>query len=276
MSGMYRPFAATNSVYEAAVVLVFRRGFDAEPVELARGRVEDDWSKDFSRFQAIHGGEINIDLSDPSSPSQLPTVSRLTGFQFSSTPSEHKPPSRVLRLSDNTLMVSFSEYPGWKNALAASMNYVKTALTVLPLVNNAVVAFALRYIDRYIFDGPNDQCRADLLFRRDCGHLAPHVFDAGPYWHCHTGWFETQTKARRVLNQLNVASSVVDGHSTVTIDHKATNQLADSCQSIESLLAIHEPSPGLESTLDLLHERNKELIAAALREDMLDAIGIEP
>lgn len=136
------------------------------------------------------------------------------------------------------------------------------------------MAFSLRYMDRYTFDGPTDEPpNAEVLLQTDTTYIAPYCFGRGPLWHCHSGWFEMLTPKDCVLNQLNVSSATVDGAPTVTIDHNAICQLGIPRQTIES---IFEPSSG-ESTdikyvLDCLHGRNS-VLRSMLQPEMLDKIG---
>ena len=274
MTGAYQPCTDADSVHEAAVILVFQSRFNAEAVELARGRVHNSWSVDFPESQEIRGGEINIDLSDPHTPVANSDVARSIGFQFSK-PGVDDRPSRVLRLSDNTLMASFPKYPGWDVTLSASMGYIKSVLSSFPLSENPIVGFCLKYVDRYVFDGSRDQARAEKLFVLDNSYLSSHCFESGPLWHCHTGWFEPYGE-NRILNQLNVGSGLEDRISVVTVDHNALFQLKAPRQSVESVLLRADEKNGLEVVLAYLHEQNKRILRDILRKEMINAIGMGP
>ena len=119
------------------------------------------------------------------------------------------------------LAVNFLEYRNWKTTREASLEYIKTVLSSVPLEMNPVQAFTLRYIDRYTFDGPPHEPNARMLFQDGNAYMTPRCFESGAVWHCNSGWFELRDGGNRILNQLKVSSAAVDGVSTSTIDHNA-------------------------------------------------------
>ena len=139
---------------------------------------------------------------------------------------------------------------------------------------NPVVAFSLRYMDRYTFDGPSDEPSADMLFRKGNSYITPYCFQAGPLWHCHSGWFEEHGD-NRILNQFNVGSQVVDQIPTVTIDHSAIYQLTMPRQTADAL--FQPPSgadTGIENVLKHLHGQNRSVLGDILKPEMLECIGM--
>ena len=227
----------------------------------------------FPRSREVHGGEIKIDVSDPSSIQPI-GVARLVGFELSK-PRANGESARVLRLSGDVLLTSFFEYTKWDNVVRESASYFRSAIARVPLSEVPVQTFGLRYIDRFTFDGPLQQASAELLFKPNAVFLARHCFNAGPLWHSNVGWFEARNEQERVLNQLNVVSTIVDDVPTVTIEHDATWQLQAPRQSVESLF---QPSEGTRTpfldALNDLHEGNENMIRAVLLPDMLEKIGL--
>ena len=271
--GEYVPFAGEHSIQEAAIAVHFQGELEPQQIELIRGRVHADLNVDFGRSQEIRGGNINIDMSDLKAAAAQPVVAHLAGFQFSS-PKEEVAPDRILRFVKGLLMASFMKYPEWDMVMNDGLRYIKTVVSSLPLAETPIVGFSLRYVDRYAFDGPITDACAGLLFVSDNPYLAAHCFNAGPLWHCHSGWFEDLSDEVRVLNQLDVGSAVIDGAPATTIDHNAVWQLRNPRQSTESLFVSSNGRTGLKEALVHLHDKNKEILQAMLKPEMLRRIGM--
>lgn len=271
--GKYLPYSGTHSIQEAVVALHFRGPFSAEAVGRAQSNAQVELGKAFPRSGGIHELRVNqtgqgVVLQESGSP-------RLAGFELSRVKADAKP-SRVLRIVGNMLTANFLEYKNWKSTLKDSLSYIKAVLSPLPLVGNPVMAFSLRYIDRYTFDGPADEPRAEMLLRKGCGYITARCFEGGPLWHCHSGWFDPLETGDRILNQLNVGSAMVDQAPTVTVDHNAIYQLTAPRQTIEALFQpSSEKIAHLEHALNDLHRRNGMILRAMLVPDMLSAIGME-
>jgi hypothetical protein len=111
---------------------------------------------------------------------------------------------------------------------------------------------------------------------RDNPYINPHTFDAGPIWHCNSGWFDNTIGqgSDRVLHNLNVSSQPVDLSSAVIVDHHATVHLESPRQSTLALWAPPCEELGFMQALDILHEQNKEILRNVLIPEMLSRIGL--
>lgn len=270
--GKYLPYSGEHSIQEVVVAIHFRRAFDPQTVTRAQDSVQADLKGVFPRSNQIHqASEIRINQGVLTQASETPV--HLAGFEFSKVRADTKP-ARVLRLLGEGLTVHFLEYDGWETTLKESLKYIRVVLSPLTLAENPVVAFSLRYMDRYTFDGSNDEPSADMLFRKGNSYITPCCFQAGPLWHCNSGWFEAYGD-NRILNQFNVGSQVVDQISTVTIDHNAVYQLTIPRQTADTL--FQPPSgtdTGIENVLKHLHGQNGSVLKDVLRHEMLDRIGM--
>ncbi len=271
--GKYVPHTETHSIQEATIAVHFQGELEPGQIELTRGRVQAHLDDHFGRSQQIRGGNIDIDMTNPERPKPASGVVNVVGFEFS-RPDASGTPDRILRFSNKTLLASFKNYTGWDSVLEDSLTYIKAVLSSMPLMDCPVGAFGLRYVDRYSYEGPASDAHAALLFEKDGPYITAQCFNAGPLWHCHSGWFEDLTAEERILNQLNVGSNVIDGISTVTIDHNAVWMLKSIRHSIETLLSSANGSTGLQDALIRLHANNKEILKAMLRRGMLDTIGM--
>ena len=269
--GEYLPYSGTNSIQEAVVGIHFPGMVSSDAVRQARDTAQAELNDVFPHLNETRMQEVKI---EPERLAPQPGTPRLAGFELSKVRADAKP-ARILRFMENMLTVNFLEYQNWQTALEDSLKYIRTVLSPVMLVTNPVVAFSLRYIDRYTFDGSHDEPRAGTLLRKGNEYMASRCFEVGPLWHCHSGWFESLDAGDSILNQLNVGSAIVDGVSTVTIDHNAICQLRAPRQTIES---IFQPpsgeSTGLENVLDFLHDRNSTILKNMLLPEMLERIGL--
>lgn len=274
--GQYLPYSNTHSIQEAVIGVHFHDKSPSEAVrraqEIASVKLKSAFPQSNELYQQVQ--EIKIDRIRQGAISQEKGPPRLAGFELSRTRADARP-ARVLRFLENILTVHFLEYQNWQTTLTDSLQYINTVLSPLPLATNPVMAFSLRYIDRYTFDGPHNEPRADMLLREGNTYMAPRCFDGGPLWHCHSGWFETYDANSRILNQLNVSSAIVDQVPTVTIDHNAICQLGVPRQSIESIIQPAAGNAGLKDALDYLHAGNSEILRNMLSAEMLDKIGLQ-
>ena len=271
----YLPFHGRHSIQEAQVSLLFLEPFDQRSMEEARGFAQAELSGMLPR-SAEASRELGwIESTDPPSPSLFETMrSDVVGLRLFKVQGDGQP-ARLLQLADDTLSVSFMDYESWEATKVDALQYLRPVLHPLPLDQNPVVAFSLRFVDRYTYSGNPKDAKADLLFGRENPYITSHTFDTGSAWHCNTGWFEDPAEEEdRVLHNLNAASSLVDLSSAVTIDHHATRHLGLPRHSSLSLFAPTGESIGLPGALDSLHDRNKSILTLVLRPDMLAKIGI--
>ena len=270
----YLPYSDKHSIQEAQVALQFLSAFGQQEIESARSSIEADFKDILPRSAEIREGSVTLDVSNLDTPQQMGSASAsLAGFQFSKVRGDGKL-ARVLQLSGNVVLIRILDYEIWSVSRADSIKYITAVLEPLSLAGNPVMASSLQFIDRYTFDGKPDAAKADLLFLDGNEYLTTRCFTTGPLWHCHTGWFDLLNGSDRVLNHLNVASTVIDQAPTVTIDHRATLHLATPRQSLDALLTPPDGTLGLGAALDILHDKNKDILKAMLLTEMLDRIGL--
>ena len=271
----YIPYSEKHSIQETQVALHSHHEFNQQDIVSARSAVEADLKEILPRSAEIHGGTVQVELNPADAQMrQNPIPAKLVGFQFSKVRGDGKP-AHLLELSGNVVSVNILDYEGWDKFRTESVKYITTVLHSLNLATNPVMAFGLRFIDRYTFSGESSEAKAALLFKSNNEYITRQCFGAGSLWHCHTGWFDDRGRAGRVLNHFNVASGLLDQASTVTIDHQATLHLTSPRQSPPALLIPPEGSLGLCTALDALHDKNKDILKTILLSEMLKRIGLE-
>ena len=276
MKAEYLPFNTKHSIQEAQISILFLGQFDRQSIEATRGVAQAELSDVLPRAAEVRGGSFSIEINESAARVPLGTMqSDLVGFEFSKVQANGQR-ARVLQLADKALSVSFMDYVSWRAAREDALHYLRAVLASLPLDQNPVVAFSLRFIDRYTFNGDHKDAQADLLFKKKTPHITPHTFEAGANWHCNTGWFDRTIgeKNDRVLHNLNISSNLVDLSSTVIINHHATRYLGWPRHSADALLITANKTTGMVDTLDSLHDKNKEILAQLLAFELLSKIGL--
>ena len=273
--GEYLPFQEKHSIQEAQISILFLGPFDQRSIEEARGFAQAELSGELPRVAEGRGATFQVEITDPTAPAIAQTIpSGVVGFQLSRVQGNGQV-ARALQLENNALSVSFMDYESWKVTIKDGLKYLRPVLNSLPLEQNPVVAFSLRFIDRYTYSGNPGDARADQIFVRGNPHITPHTFEAGPTWHCNTGWFEDPSEeGDRELHNLNVRSSLIDLSSTVTMDHHATRHLKSPRHTLDALLEPPSGAVGLVAAQEILHDRNKSILGAILRPEMLAKIGM--
>ncbi len=271
--GHYLPFADDHSIQEAVVGIHFREMPAPEVVRQARDTAQAELADCLPKAQEIRQEQIKLVRTEQGFVSQDSTSPQLAGFERSRVKADDTP-AEVLRFRENTVTVSFLEYPGWEVALRDSLDYLRKVLSTLNLTTSPVVAFSLRYIDRYTFDRPDGGACAEKLLRKENAYITPNSFSAGPFWHSHSGWFDTLEKGARVLNQVNVGSTPVDQVPTITIDHNAICQLKAPRQSMATLFQSSDNALGIKEIMGFLHDRNVKLLCDMLQPAMAKQIGL--
>ena len=273
--GEYLPFQEKHSIQEAQINILFLGTFDQRSIEETRRFAQAELSEELPRAAEGRGVAFQVEITDPTAPAIQQTIpSGVVGFQFSRVQGNGQV-ARALQLENNALSVSFMDYESWEVTIKDALKYLRPGLNSLPLEQNPVVAFSLRFIDRYTYSGNPGDARADQIFVRGNPHITPHTFEAGPTWHCNTGWFEHPSEeGDRELHNLNVRSSLIDLSSTVTMDHYAIRHLGSPRHTQVALFEPPTAAIGLIDALERLHERNKSILGAILRPEMLAKIGM--
>ena len=274
----YLPFQGKHSIQEAQINLLFSGRFDRQDIETTRGVAEAELRDILPISAEVRGGSFQIDITNPSSPSPLGSMSSdLVGFRFSRVQGNGQQ-ARVLQLTENVLSASIMDYESWPEASEHINRCFVSVLRQLPLNRIPVIAFSLRFIDRFTFSGPPSEARAKLLFVEKNPHITAQVFESGATWHCNTGWFDATigTQGDRVLHNLNVSSQPIDLFSAIIIDHNATLHLEAPRQS---MAAVWRPPLGelaLVDALDIQHDQNKGILREILLPEVLSRIGLAP
>ena len=274
----YLPFQGKHSIQEAQIGLLFHGPFDQRSIEETRAFSQAELSGELPRVAEGRGVAFQVDITDPAVPAMPQTMpSGVVGFRLARVKGDGQV-ARVLQLENSVLSVSFMDYESWETTRDDALKYLNSGLISLPLEQNPVVAFSLRFIDRYTFSGHPSDASAESLFMKNNPHITPNAFASGPLWHCNTGWFDNAIGGGRdrVLHNLNISSQPVDLSSATIVDHHSTIHLESPRQTRGALWNPADEEMGLKRALDILHDQNKDILRNILLPEMLSSIGLEP
>jgi uncharacterized protein (TIGR04255 family) len=271
----YLPFAGKNAIAEMSVGIQLASPLD-QRVGPAVDSIKAEFAADLPRYEPLQMITINIANVGPAQVGapQIPVANAapsVTGFNFTKTRPDGSM-ARALRAMGNLISMHFSEYVSWAETKPQAMHYIFRCLDRLPILDrNQVTGILLRYIDRFIFDGPIEEASANRLLQPGSRFVAPQVLDSGYQWHCNSGWFQNLVGEVTALNQLNISS----GPLGVIVDHNSACILPSPSKSVAELVQGRGDNPPLESVLDRQHDTNRFILTSLLNREMLATIGLE-
>ena len=129
----YLPFQGKHSIQEAQINLLFFGRFDRQDIETTRGVAEAELGDLLPISAEVRGGSLQIDITNPSDPSPLGTMSSdLVGFRLSKVQGNGQQ-ARVLQLMENMLSASVMDYESWRETCQHVYHCYITVLRSLPL-----------------------------------------------------------------------------------------------------------------------------------------------
>ncbi|MDM0081636.1 TIGR04255 family protein [Variovorax sp. J31P179] len=138
---------------------------------------------------------------------------------------------RELRLDRQSLVFRTQAYTRWDAIWTEAQTYISE---ILPVLGEASVsAFALHYIDKFLWTGRPDKCRPGPLFRPGSPYLAPRSLESDDLWHCHSGQFRTASPEAKRLEVVDIdcideamhrPPSTLDTHRVVRISTVITDR----------------------------------------------------
>lgn len=177
-------------------------------------------------------------------------------------------PEFIFSIQGNQLAFTCNKYTRWQDVSKKAIELLNEfSVLICPVAGVAVIA--LQYIDEFIITGKLDEYRSSILFNSQNKRLPVAVLDENDFWHNHAGWFESNTKDNRVLNNLNVsyypqqpninAVQIISAHKEI---------LKEPIFEYEKLVAI------MPSSFEKLHTKNKEMFKEILNEETLKSINL--
>ena len=178
-------------------------------------------------------------------------------------------PLETLVLEDQSLKYETVAYTRWTEF---SARFEEVALPILEDVLELVdiANLVLEYVNRFIFDGPATEARAEGVLSEAFVSL-PEAARTGPTaWHSHLGWFEEIEGHSMLINQ-NVDAQ--DGRARN--DATAVRNLQIYTKTDLRPKEYENGYEGLRSAMSAMHVKSKTLVCDILTPDMRQRIGME-
>ena len=165
---------------------------------------------------------------------------------------------------------------------------------MLPVLieRSAVIGFHLQYHDRFIWTGERCSFRTETIFRSNSRWLTPNVFEAEDLWHSHHGFFEyrDQPCKHQLLNvaevQLGPLRDTDRGvgnelAADIKLNHRAFHGVERAggrpreAKSMEDIFGTEQHTGLIDTYMDEMHRKNKQILAQFLNDRMCDRIELE-
>lgn len=182
----------------------------------------------------------------------------------------------VLQVTEDSLQVTCGSYDRWNTVLPKALYYIQSVYNFLDLNSLSIATIGCQFIDKFVYETNPEKYNLADVFDVDSKFLPQNVRNSESLWHVHQGWFEiiNTLPLAKGLNQLNLASSLLNEKLTAVIDH-ITHIMLDKPISVKSLLEIKETDVTLMAKiLTEIHDSNKEILKKLLSENKKKEIGL--
>jgi len=274
----FRPINQAHAIVEAVFFYQFTPAFsDAALRRLSE--LEIELRDELPKVSPIQKLETRIEHNPDGRISQF--IEKVAGIEFRKLASNGDV-EWLLRVTEDTIAVHCLDYTSWEQIWPRAQRYLQQASRHSEGESNFLSVMGMKYVDRFVYEGPLSGYDARLLFAEEPLLLPQQFLTTKPLWHCYTGWFESLDDLEPdCLNQLNVDAAFVnlDGQKrhVTTIEHTAVVNLSDNASANLALNGgiTAEAGKGLpRHIMELLHDHNKRLLARLLNNDIIRRIKL--
>ena len=276
----FRPINSAHAIVECTVfvefVPVFSRAVRDRFVNNLASQLQNDLPK--TNVQKVLETAINIQDGQPSGTLK----EELNGIELQRI----KPDGALewmLRTTENIISVHCLDYTRWDDIWLEAKKYLQLAFRQVRGSENFVNSIGIKYIDRFVYDGINEEYRVSDLFSEETDLISRRLFSPNPLWHSHTGWFEDLVEIdSSCLNQLNIDATYANFSGlrkpVVTVEHNVILKTSSNSDSISSYLDYEgedENNTKLDQIMHALHMVNKKVLSSLLNSEMKERINLD-
>lgn len=228
----------------------------------------------FSDLPKVHRPQIiQFAFGEGSPPADLPIMQPTAGVMFDAMKRDGSLDWR-LRADDNRLFVNCLSYTRWADVWPTARKFLAAAGDIVVGADNAVTGFILQYIDVFRWAGDPSTYNVDAMLDRNSTHLPGSIFDCGPLWHLHQGWYRnvTDEPKGRVLERVHL-DAVLEEKQVPIVKVDTYIQLELSQKRSWAAIFTGE-SPIGDALFDKLHEQDKDILKSILTEDMARRVAL--
>lgn len=264
------PFAGQHAIQSAAFAMDFSTELDVGEVERLRASATE-LKSDFPNIQDQHRTTINFQFAPGKQDAS--TAQDIGGFRLERPAPGGVPaaPLRAIGVSRSNLIVAINDYTRWSKFKADAERYLGVLLKSIN-AQKGISSVSLQFSDAFVWRADPADMVLTEIFSETTQYLAPSVFaKKAVLWHSHHGYLIDQTApvAFQELDNINVSRNLVAGAHQLQIltSHKATFP-----RPIFKILDANKDK--VSTIMDLLHKKNKEILADVLTEEVQKKIGL--
>lgn len=238
----FRPANDTTSTKYITVML----SLAGPPKSEAIGAAIDSVQLSFDHYPR---GQVQVSqalaITPAGVPAQAPaTLNEPAGFQFDYVLPDGTL-TRVLACSENTLR--FTRAPP-QSIPAIAAEALPEFSAILPPLAQSVADIGLERLDRFLWEAPRSEFRADAVLRAGSDWITPKVFQAPDLWHSYHGLFEYLEEPchHRLLHVFEASART--GPDVVPLEVSAAPVVVD----IKQRLRVSNAMTSSESVVQLL------------------------
>lgn len=182
-----------------------------------------------------------------------------------------------LRVDRWSVMFRTVTYTRWQAVWERARKYFGAALPIYAQ-NAQFTAIGLNYIDKFIWNGAPELCRARSLLRSGSPYFSPHLLDVDDLWHSYTGAFLRPDDATKRLLNVNIDcldEAVQGGGRRVVVITTALTDMLNQAGFDATAITVENVLPFVESRLGDMHVLEKNTLNAIINDKMNQRIGLE-
>lgn len=260
----WAPIHAEHAIERVHFAVQFSEALPSRAVE-SIGKIFDQGSSGlrFEQRQPLHVTQLVVPPNG-----QPGASSNQVGWSSVRTSGVKKSVMEALTLQPTMLTYESSDYRGWAKA---SERFVSVTQEVLSEAGKLVATgiAILEYSDRFLFNGKSEEAAPDGVIRTQFVAVLPDGARSGKeLWHLHRGWFEPLLGQKCLVNQNFDATA---GNTEFGKEVRSV-QVTTRCE-----LRLEKKDVELTNVMSLfgpLHERSKEVFAAAIVENLAVVVGL--
>jgi uncharacterized protein (TIGR04255 family) len=183
---------------------------------------------------------------------------------------------RRLRLEGNAIYVNFLTYSRWEEVVLEALSLISDCMSIAVQTKNDIKGILLQYIDLFEWRDSVEKYDLSQLFVKNSGYYPASIFEKGPFWHLHQGWFKSEgfpTKGRMLERLTTDGAMNENGKPVVKMDCYLGIDL-EVGDSSNDLVAARGDGPSIRDLFYFLHGHNKSIVKQCLKRQMGERIGL--
>jgi len=272
----WRPVHDRNSIAMLAVVV----RFTGELTDIASKKVFESAENAARQFGLNREEEIHSVGFDANAGKLIKP--NIGGYVFSSEEGIVSIPGlkidfvNQLQVDKSSLMFRTTHFESWKTVADCIEPLFSPIIGITSNIIN-VAQIRLEYLDKFFYNGDENEAKTDELIKRDSHYVSPHIFENRKKWHCHVGFASAREKySGESVTQINMDASLL----------KSRSEPQEILRSIQIMTAIETRKPYAEEKegeysyrdvinhLNNMHDDLNDLLREVVTEDMSRKIGL--